>query len=171
MARKPPIKKTDHRKNLGKKPESEGNQSLKKDDDTFDSTELLTVTKDIEEQDVEQKKADEKDDNGEACDDMKTLANMIVEIPKKDGDTATLSLASGTNKTRVANNGKLTVIQKSKLMKCAEEQFLRANKIMTLEEATKDVKLHKAASKVMARRWRLGHCGFGSDQKAPKCNE
>jgi hypothetical protein len=34
MARKPPIKKTDHRKNLGKKPESESNQSLKKDDDT-----------------------------------------------------------------------------------------------------------------------------------------
>jgi hypothetical protein len=108
------------------------------------------VTKDIEEQDVEQKKAEEKDVDGEACDDKKTLANMIVEIPKKDGDsTATSSLASGTKKTRVANNGKLTVIQKSKLMNWAEEQFLHANKIMTLEEATKDVKLHAAASKAM----------------------
>jgi hypothetical protein len=34
-------------------------------------------------------------------------------------------------------------------MNWAEEQFLRANKIMTLEEATKDVKLHKATSKAM----------------------
>jgi hypothetical protein len=149
MARKPPIKKTDHRKNLGKKKQSEGNQSLKKDDDTLDSTELSTVTKDIEEQEVEQNKAEEKDDNGEACDETKTPANMIVEVPKKDGNTDTSSLASGTKKTRVANNGKLTVIQKSKLMNWAEEQFLRANKIMTLEEATKDVKLHKATSKAM----------------------
>jgi hypothetical protein len=59
------------------------------------------------------------------------------------------SLATGTKKTRVTENGKLTIIQKSKLMNWAEEQFLRANKIMTFEEATKDVKLHAAASKAM----------------------
>jgi hypothetical protein len=34
-------------------------------------------------------------------------------------------------------------------MNWAEEQFLRANKIMTFEEATKDVRLHTAASKAM----------------------
>jgi hypothetical protein len=34
-------------------------------------------------------------------------------------------------------------------MNWAEEQFLHANKIMMLEEATKDVKLHKAVSKAM----------------------
>jgi hypothetical protein len=34
-------------------------------------------------------------------------------------------------------------------MNWAEEQFLCANKIMTFEEATNDVKLHKAACKAM----------------------
>jgi hypothetical protein len=78
---------------------------------------------------------------------------MIVEVPtKKDGETDTSSLVTGTKgtkKTRVAADGKLTIIQKSNLMNWAEEHFLRANKIMTFEEATKDVKLHKAASNAM----------------------
>jgi hypothetical protein len=76
---------------------------------------------------------------------------MIVKVPNKDGNTDTSrSLVTGsTKKTRVTEKGKLTIIQKSKLMNWAKEHFLRANKIMTLEEATKDVKLHKAVSKAM----------------------
>jgi hypothetical protein len=150
MARKPPVKKTDHRKNVKKNNLLEGNQSLKKDDDTFNSTEPSTVNEDNIEEEKEGKTEEKKDDMSAGNNDNKTPTNMIVEVPKKkDGETDMSSLATGTKKTRVATNGKLTIIQKSKLMNWAEEQFLRANKIMTFEEATKDVKLHKAASKAM----------------------
>jgi hypothetical protein len=149
MARRPPIKRSDHKKNKGKKPDQEDNQPQKKDDDTYTSTEPSTVIskEDIEEKYIEEKA--EKDDKDNAKEYGKTPENMIVKVPNKDGNTDMSSLATGTKKTRVAENGKLTVIQKSKLMNWAEEQFLRANKIMTFEEATKDVRLHAAASKAM----------------------
>jgi hypothetical protein len=149
MARRPPIKRSDHKKNKGKKPDQEDNQPQKKDDDTDTSTEPSTVIskEDIEEKYIEEKA--EKDDKDNAKEYGKTPENMIVKVPNKDGNTDMSSLATGTKKTRVAENGKLTVIQKSKLMNWAEEQFLRANKIMTFEEATKDVRLHAAASKAM----------------------
>jgi hypothetical protein len=50
---------------------------------------------------------------------------------------------------RVAKDGKLSIIQKSKLMNWAEEHFLRRNKIMMFEEAANDAQLHKAACKAM----------------------
>jgi hypothetical protein len=80
-----------------------------------------------------------------------TPEDMIVTIRTKDGDTETSSLANAVEpkKTSVAKDGKLTVIQKSKLMNWAEEHFLCSNKIMTFEEAARDVKLHKAASNAM----------------------
>jgi hypothetical protein len=43
MARRPPIKRSDHKKNKGKKPDQEDNQPQKKDDDTDTSTEPSTV--------------------------------------------------------------------------------------------------------------------------------
>jgi hypothetical protein len=117
----------------------EGNQSLEKDDDTFNSTEPSTINEDNIEEEKERKNEEKKDDMSAGNNDDKTPMNMIVEVPKKkDGETDTSSLATGTKKTRVATNGKLTIIQKSKLMNWAEEQFLRANKIMTFEEATKE---------------------------------
>jgi hypothetical protein len=150
MARRPPIKRSDHKKNKGKKPDQEDNQPQKKDDDSYTSTEPSTVIskEDIEEKDVEET-AEKYDNKDNAKEYGKTPENMIVKVPNKDGNTDMSSLATGTKKTRVAENGKLTIIQKSKLMNWAEEQFLRANKIMTFEEATKDVKLHAAASKAM----------------------
>jgi hypothetical protein len=156
MARKAPIKRSDHQKNKGKKPEQKGNQPQKKDDNTYTSTEPSTVSEEVEKREEEEKKTDEeKNDQKDASknkEDNMTPTDMIVEVPKKkDGETDTSSLATGmgTKKTHVAKDGKLTIIQKSKLMNWAEEQFLRANKIMTFEEASKDVKLHKAASKAM----------------------
>jgi hypothetical protein len=35
MARGPPIKRSDHKKNKGKKPDQEDNQPQKKDDDSY----------------------------------------------------------------------------------------------------------------------------------------
>jgi hypothetical protein len=103
----------------------------------------------VEEEEKETTK--DVDDQHAASKDNVTPANMIVTIPTKDGDTDTSSLAIVVEpkKTLVAKDGKLTVIQKSKLINWAKEQFLRSNKIMTFEEAARDVKLHKAASKAM----------------------
>jgi hypothetical protein len=150
MARKPPIKRTDHQKNKEKKTGSSGERSQKKDDDTFGSTEPSTVTKkDVEEEEKETMK--EMDDTHAASKDNVTPEDMIVTIRMKDGDTETSSLAVAAEhkRTSVAKDGKLTVIQKSKLMNWAEEHFLCSNKIMTFEEAARDVKLHKAASNAM----------------------
>jgi hypothetical protein len=150
MACIPPIKRSDHQKNKGKHPGQKSiNQPHKKDDDTYTSTESLTINSKevIEEKDKEI--TDEKDDRDNAEENGKTPKNMIVKVPNKDGNTDTSSLVTGIKKTHVTENGKLTIIQKFKLMNWAEEQFLHANKIMMLEEATKDVKLHKAVSKAM----------------------
>jgi hypothetical protein len=80
---------------------------------TYTSTEPSTVIskEDIEEKDIE--KMEEKDDKDNAKEYGKTPENMIVKVPNKDGNTDMSSLATGTKKTRVAENGKLRIIQKS----------------------------------------------------------
>jgi hypothetical protein len=151
MARRQPITRKDHLKNRGKKPER-----------VYGKTKEL-LSDDEEESSAGETKSTETSGTGEDNEKrakvnpiahqenaMNTPTDMIVAVVNKDGDTDTSSLATGQEKPRrVAKDGKLTIIQKSKLMNWAEEHFLRWNKIMTFEEAANNAQLHKAACMAM----------------------
>jgi hypothetical protein len=114
--------------------------SVKEIDDTLETEEIKENEGGDED---EGKRADDDKENKNV--DMSTHPTNEVIIPPMDEGTndgksiSTLSLCPN-----VAEDGKLTVIQKSKLMNWAEEHFLRANKIMTFEEVAANTKLHEA---------------------------
>jgi hypothetical protein len=149
MARRQPITRKDHLKNKGRKT-GQGIEKPKEllRDDEEDSVEKTKST----ETSMTREDGNEKEDAVAIKDKvMRTPEEMIIDIKKKDGDTDTSSLGTGVQDKprRVAKDGKLSIIQKSKLMNWAEEHFLRRNKIMMFEEAANDAQLHKAACKAM----------------------
>jgi hypothetical protein len=86
-----------------------------------------------------------KEDEGDGLEEHRTgetsPAGNEILVPDKDGQEKSLSALSETN---VDKNGTLSIIQKSMIANWAEEHFLRANKIMTYEEAAKHEKLPDA---------------------------
>jgi hypothetical protein len=80
-------------------------------------------------------------ESGENCEPI----DMEIDIGSdKDSSLSTLGLP-GDKKAGPL----LGVIQKSRLSNWAEHHFLRANKIMSFDEAAKDTKLHKAICKAV----------------------
>jgi hypothetical protein len=67
--------------------------------------------------------------------------DMIIDVGSSKGMSSTSTLGGCEDVTKTG--GLLSVIQKSKLMNWAEDNFLRENKILTFEEAAKKTKLHE----------------------------
>jgi hypothetical protein len=78
--------------------------------------------------------------------DKTSPAGIEILLPTVDGQEKSLSMLTETN---VDDNGTLSIIQKTMIANWAEENFLRANKIMTYEEATNHEKLPDALCRAM----------------------
>jgi hypothetical protein len=82
-------------------------------------------------------------------------AGNEILLPAVDGQDKSLSMLT---ETYVDNNGMLSIIQKSMIANWAEENFQRANKIMTCAEAANHEKLPHAlccAMKIKNEAWSI----------------
>jgi hypothetical protein len=120
--------------------------------------ELETTTTETEDDDSkteeEEKELEEfgNADNGkESVQDSRSNCEPIdMEIEIGSGkDSSLSSIGLPGTITKKQSGLVLSVIQKSRLSNWAEHHFLRANKIMSFDEAANDTKLHKAICKAV----------------------
>jgi hypothetical protein len=115
-------------------------QSENNDDDT--STEESTRVESGNEARGEEENMMEGNNMEDGNDGSIRPEDMTIDVgsgSKGMSSTSTLDVCEDVTKT----GGLLSVIQKSKLMNWAEDNFLRENKILTFEEAAKKTKLHE----------------------------